>query len=349
MNNNRYNPPYATARLGWVLTAWTGIMIGFGLLPACSSTPAVEREGSRRTVSSTANLTESDTEQPALLVEAAVLGDIEAARRLLAAGTPVDTIDKPTGMTALHIAATLDDVQMLHLLLASGADPNLRDARHSFTAVQHAVRSASNQAIPVLLAIDKAKTQPASESEPTLYALAVSRDLPETLALLLKNQERIGRIPNDLLHHAVAWDKPRTVETLLENGSDINARRADDQATPVLVAVATQREQMIVRLLKSRADLAATNNRGVSPLHAACALADVQTVRMLLKHKAPVNAADKAGYTPLHMAALAGSAEVADLLIQAGADKAAQSKAGLTASAIANENGNRRLANQLAP
>jgi ankyrin repeat protein len=73
-------------------------------------------------------------------------------------------------------------------------------------------------------------------------------------------------------------------------------------------------------LLKRGADPAATDDRGMTPLHIAAWEGYAQHVRLLLSHGSPVEAKDQHGYRALHEAAFTGRLEVVNILVEAGAD-----------------------------
>jgi outer membrane protein assembly factor BamB len=64
--------------------------------------------------------------QPPDLVAAAITGDLDAVRRLLDGGVPVDTADR-WGGTALAFAASEGRVEVVRFLLGRGADPSKRE------------------------------------------------------------------------------------------------------------------------------------------------------------------------------------------------------------------------------
>ena len=56
-------------------------------------------------------------------------GDIEAVRRLIASGVPLNDFDE-IGRTPLHYAVVAESVEMAALLLDAGADVNAHDEAH---------------------------------------------------------------------------------------------------------------------------------------------------------------------------------------------------------------------------
>lgn len=123
-------------------------------------------------------------------------------------------------------------------------------------------------------------------------------------------------------------------------------------------------------LLRSGADVRATNARGQTPLHVAAAAGHAKVVpqllaadkaRSALEHPAAalderrgaacptVSQPDADGRTPLHAAAARGHAELAKLLVGAGADETRKDSAGRTAAELATAAGHAVLAKALQP
>lgn len=93
-------------------------------------------------------------------------------------------------------------------------------------------------------------------------------------------------------------------------------RRETQAATRVMAATATGDLATLQSLCERRADLAAPDADGRSPLHLAAAMGHVKVVDFLLEKGAPPGATDRWGKAPADSAA---SATIADLLFKAGA------------------------------
>jgi len=90
--------------------------------------------------------------------------------------------------------------------------------------------------------------------------------------------------------------------------------------TPLHVASLWGFEDIVLLLLKYKANVSARNQAGQTPLHGASMAGHEDVVRILLDRGADVNAKDNLGNTPLYFAAWDGQAAVTRLLLERGAD-----------------------------
>lgn len=97
---------------------------------------------------------------------------------------------------------------------------------------------------------------------------------------------------------------------------------------------------MVSTLMEAGADVSLCNADGWSPLKIAAANGRTDIVASLLKAGADVSRANlKDGWTPLHSACKQGSEEVVNLLLEAGADIEAVNNDGATPLIISSSNG----------
>jgi ankyrin repeat protein len=150
---------------------------------------------------------------------------------------------------------------------------------------------------------------------------------------------QIGTQPAELQE---SWSA--TVETLLNNGADIEAKN-EDGSTPLDWAAAFAQTDILKLLIQRGAKTNVTDRYGNTPLISAaceCAVATMNSaydvMKILLDQGANVNARNKDGKTALMMASgMTGDAAVLGLLLQNGADPLAKDHKGNTALSLAKQ------------
>ncbi len=282
------------------------------------------------------------------LHRAVAADDAAMVKTLLDDGKSVDQVEPITGVTALHLAVKSSKPKLVELLLDNNADPNVKAKPGKATPLHIAIDTKSVEILNILLEDPRTDVSAELRSGHTPLDVALLIGDPDTVTALLDHRLIGGsRCPDDLLHRAAAGGHEELVERLIDQGIAVDARRASDEATPLLAASATRRIEVARLLLSRKADVNAMNNRRLSPLHAAAAAADKPLSEVLLDHGAAVNVRDAAGFTPLHMAAMSGATDVAELLLNRGARPTTESEAGLTPADLAREYGYRKLAAKL--
>jgi len=137
------------------------------------------------------------------------------------------------------------------------------------------------------------------------------------------------------------------VKVLLDKGADVNKRRTDG-VTALWQAAWLGHTQIVKALLDKGADVNIKRRTdGATALMMAAQEGHLEIVKLLLESKADVNAANKTnGVTPLFMGAVKGHTEIVKLLLAAEADvNAKASKAGkdYTPLSIAKEMGHTQI------
>ena len=130
------------------------------------------------------------------------------------------------------------------------------------------------------------------------------------------------------LHCAVAHDSVETLQNLISQGADVNAKDKTG-ATPLHEAARWQRNIGVLRYLVSEgADVNAKNSNGSTPLFVAAVGNSVRVSQYLQALGADIHAKDNDGNTPLHVAAMHHSIENLRCLIANGADINAKNNKG---------------------
>ncbi|GAA1559092.1 hypothetical protein GCM10009804_14850 [Kribbella hippodromi] len=221
------------------------------------------------------------------LIAAAWKNDVSEAKRLIAAGTNVNTTDD-TVQSAFLIAASEGYLDLLNLTLANGADVRSLDSYHGTALIRAAERG---------------------------HAAVVGRLIQAGVAI-----DHVNNLGWTALHEAILLGKGNqeyldTVRLLIAAGADRNKPAAKDGTTPVQGA--KQRGQTEV------SDVLATK-APASALLGAATSGDANKVAAALAAGASIETRDDHRRTPLLLAALNDRVDAARLLVQLGADPDAQ-------------------------
>ena len=128
----------------------------------------------------------------------------------------------------------------------------------------------------------------------------------------------------DPIHDAVEKGNLIGVQTELDKGVDVNAKR-EDGSTPLHGAAEGGHGEIVELLITAGADLHATTvpmlgGGGWIPLHSAARQGHRGIVELLIEMGTDVNTRDSAGKSTLHDAVLEGHKGIVELLINKGAD-----------------------------
>ena len=150
-----------------------------------------------------------------------------------------------------------------------------------------------------------------------------------------------------VLHDLVGMQAGGAVPALLAAGADVNA--SDDSGlTPLHLAAARGMLETTRTLLEAGAEANAADSGGATPLHHAAWQGQVEAVRALLLNAAvSPGVTDAKGVTPLHLASRHGQLDAASVLLEAGADAGAASDAGATPLHFAARRGETAMAKLL--
>lgn len=294
--------------------------------------------------------------EPPIII-AALMGNEDIVRILVAAGARVDQRDKSGDTAMLRVILSGARPDMVETLLSLGANIEGTNAYTKTTPLLQAAHGTSpnHTAIVKLLLAHHAQVDAANGIGETALILALQQGNEASARLLLsaganvRLGDRRGTTPliaaapngsaeiiKTLLAAGAArdarMDDGRTalswstfngnipaLQVLLAAGSDPNIR-AKDGLTPLRDAVVGGggHPQAVVLLLKAGAAINARADDGATALFSAMPYANVEIVRTLLSNGADPNLADQYGRTPLKMAILNHHDEIANLLRAAG-------------------------------
>jgi len=122
------------------------------------------------------------------------------------------------------------------------------------------------------------------------------------------------------------------IQALIEVGEDVNA--SNEVGESVLMYALRHRcdFSVLMKLVKSGADIFAVDNEGVSVFDMAITYNNLDMVKYIIEKGVDVNTTKrKSGFTPLMCASSYGRYDVAKLLLKEGADKQKIDSSGLSA------------------
>jgi ankyrin repeat protein len=160
------------------------------------------------------------------------------------------------------IALNRDDAGTVTRLLASGFDPNTLDEKGrgglAFALLNEATRSAE-----VLLAsprLDVNRLNAAGESP--LMIAALRGDLDWCKRLVARGAQ-VNHDGWSALHYAASGPNPAVLAWLLTLGANVEGR-SPNGTTPLMMAAGYGPEEAVERLLAAKAEIRATNEKGMS-------------------------------------------------------------------------------------
>ena len=277
-----------------------------------------------------------------------------AAAAAAGAGTYTRRVERIDAFTPLLFAVRGGRAAAVEALLAAGADVN-ETASDGTSALVMAAANAHWE-LGALLLDAGADPDAAAQGWPALHQVVRTRNL--NLGFF-PHPEPTGRLSS--LEFA---------RLLLERGADVNARITrpivdgfrnfwtQTGATPMLAAAKGADAAMMRLLAAYGADAALANERGTTPLMAACGVEmfnpdedsgtnaeALEAFEVALALGGDVNAANDDGDTPLHGAAWRGANDIILRLVEEGAELHVENRRGYTPLEIANGEEEGRVAN----
>ena len=186
------------------------------------------------------------------------------------------------------------------------------------------------------ITLSNSKTGPekASESKTSEFLNAAQNgDLPTVSNLLQQNKDLLvceSSLGFTGLHYSAMRGHNDIVETLLENGVDVNMTGTVEGVvskisnTALVFAAYYGHESTVKLLIDSGANMSHQNKRGNSALHDAAMMGHREVVRILLDNGIDVNLKNDIKRTAIILAATRGHTNVVEELIEAGADLTCQ-------------------------
>ena len=303
------------------------------------------------------------------VISAAVKGEAEVMRLLLAVKAPVETIVDDKGRNPLHVAKAFKQTDVVKLLLK---ETNIARQEKKNAAAEAAAASAPAPApaparapVPAAAAASAiAAAESPAEEQPhikvldklvqdilaargslesrdpqgrTMLAIGVEKRDKNIVSYMINAGAKVDVFDNagcSPLSYCAVHGQGGVLELLLDAKAPVNAVNKFNQSA--LYLACQNRHPTIVRdLLSAGADPDICVPAVGTAVSVAAIRGHVDILKKLLHAKASVTIPNSQGRTPLHLAAQFGHAGVAKVLLDAGAPKETLDAGGLSAADVA--------------
>jgi len=213
------------------------------------------------------------------------------------------------GRGVLHMAAAMRvPSETLVVLLEGNVNPNLRDYSGN-TALHYAMEDKN---IPLSVTLINNGSDVFIENNdgksPLIHAFDQGPEFTDQF--LIRIPEPIDREGNTPIFHAVRWNYPSVVRTIINAGEGVVNYQNLQGNTALHEAAHAGSPQIAAILLDAGANPNAVDNVGRTPLHHAIIWGILDLLKLLVENGGDINLKDGEGQTVLHMAASSGNNDI---------------------------------------
>lgn len=247
--------------------------------------------------------------------------NIDMLKMFVDFGADLD-IQNKNKQTALHFATEAEHEPIVKLLCASGADPDVADKDHQ-TPIHIATARSYHKIVDILSEKFKASIMSRTKDGSTLMHLASNAYNSQAAMAFIRKGIPI-HMPNKAgakcIHMAAIRGHVEVVKAIVAKGESVDCRTKDG-LTPLHLAVKFGQHEVVETLLGLGANLQLkTGKLGETPLHIATMVKDGERcVDLLIKSGADVDATEIKQETPMHFAARFNNLKAVKLLLEDGA------------------------------
>ncbi|MBF7092235.1 ankyrin repeat domain-containing protein [Flavobacterium sp. ALJ2] len=265
--------------------------------------------------------------------------------KLINKGADLNTFSTETGRSVLMEAFYSDSIKstIAHRIIDLGGDVRFVDPKHQQTPLMWACRK--NDTTSVKKIIKKGgNVNLESDSGYTALEFAAGNTFQDVaLIRYLVSKGAIVNNKNVPLVDAVYSGSIEKVKFLVENGADVNKRKAMNGIPPLFEAGFNTKDEIAAYLIDNGADVNIENPNGESVLYYSLTSfnGSYKIVKLLIDKGANVNFINNDKRTALMKAAQFNTVDIASLLIENGASKDGVDVYGKTAKMYAEESADR--------
>ncbi|XP_012142860.2 uncharacterized protein LOC100882118 isoform X6 [Megachile rotundata] len=275
-----------------------------------------------------------------LLYEAVIKNEADTVRKVLKETVDVNSRNN-YGRAPIHWAASRGNTEIIEMLIQAKCDIEAKD-KFGMRPLHMAARYGHRDAVKMLINAG-ASVSAMNKKQHTLLMCAARGNNIRVVEYLAEAVESLNGDATDCtgataLHHAASAGHPAMI-TALSNISRIELNATDKKGqTPIHCACAEEHLEAVEVLIGLGANVDAQDSEGNTPLHVATRTRHTAIAQLLLKAGANTEITDEMGFTPLHVAASQGCKGILDSMIQHGAALNKQCKYGNTPLHLACQN-----------